>query len=280
VISEKYIPNESEFVGNIDAVKKLEGCINKRTPCILYGAPGIGKTSSVYMLAKKLGYEVIEVNASDERSEKELLDILRRVRMRSFVPIIYLFDEIDGIKNSKVFEDIIGNTHHPIVSVANELWRVPSRISEKCEGIRFYAPNIRQVLDRAKSIAQTEGVESAKYDNVSTDVRNSIISSIYGGEGYDTIDNFSTVESILKGKDIKDEDVMRDIGIWLLDNIPKFYFGKDLFDAYETLRVYGLIRNNGVLKCLKQGSGGKVSYPRYYKRKKAFQGGGVGDGVY
>ena len=35
---------------------------------ILWGACGVGKTSSVYYIADKLGYDVIEFNASDNRT--------------------------------------------------------------------------------------------------------------------------------------------------------------------------------------------------------------------
>jgi replication factor C subunit 1 len=37
--------------------------------CLISGPPGIGKTSTVRLLAKKYGYEIVEWNASDVRNK-------------------------------------------------------------------------------------------------------------------------------------------------------------------------------------------------------------------
>ena len=39
---------------------------------LLSGPPGVGKTTTSYLVAKELGYEVTELNASDTRSKKQL----------------------------------------------------------------------------------------------------------------------------------------------------------------------------------------------------------------
>ena len=39
---------------------------------LLSGSPGVGKTTTAYLVAKELGYEVTELNASDTRSKKQL----------------------------------------------------------------------------------------------------------------------------------------------------------------------------------------------------------------
>ena len=39
---------------------------------LLSGPPGVGKTTTSYLVAKELGYEVMEMNASDTRSKKQL----------------------------------------------------------------------------------------------------------------------------------------------------------------------------------------------------------------
>lgn len=45
--------------------------INARA-CLISGAPGIGKTTFVRLLAKDLGYRLIEYNASDVRNKLSL----------------------------------------------------------------------------------------------------------------------------------------------------------------------------------------------------------------
>lgn len=49
--------------------------VNARA-CLISGAPGIGKTTAVRLIAKKLGYDIIEQNASDVRNKKAVEKLL------------------------------------------------------------------------------------------------------------------------------------------------------------------------------------------------------------
>jgi len=51
---------------------------------ILHGQPGTGKTESVYFIAEKINYEVIEFNASDERTTDFIKDF-----KQPFKPCLY-----------------------------------------------------------------------------------------------------------------------------------------------------------------------------------------------
>jgi len=50
---------------------KFPGNGNHRA-VLLSGPPGIGKTSAAGLVAKSLGYEVLEFNASDARSKQHI----------------------------------------------------------------------------------------------------------------------------------------------------------------------------------------------------------------
>ncbi|CAI9612669.1 unnamed protein product, partial [Staurois parvus] len=47
------------------------------TPCSLLGPPGVGKTAAVYACAQELGFKVFEVNASCQRSGRQILAQLK-----------------------------------------------------------------------------------------------------------------------------------------------------------------------------------------------------------
>ncbi len=72
---EKYRPKKIEDVTGNDEAKALflEWLKNKRhtkKAVLLYGPAGVGKTTLVQAAARELGFSIIEMNASDTRSEK------------------------------------------------------------------------------------------------------------------------------------------------------------------------------------------------------------------
>lgn len=47
--------------------------------CLVSGPPGIGKTTSVRLIAKTMGYEVVEQNASDVRNKLAVENLLNHL---------------------------------------------------------------------------------------------------------------------------------------------------------------------------------------------------------
>ena len=73
--AEKYRPkNLSEIIGNTRTITELKnwaiswGGKMIKKGVILSGPPGCGKTSAAIALANEMGWEIIELNASDARS--------------------------------------------------------------------------------------------------------------------------------------------------------------------------------------------------------------------
>ncbi|MGH9876558.1 MAG: AAA family ATPase, partial [Nitrososphaerales archaeon] len=75
--TEKYRPQTvKEMVGNEDArITFLEWLVNWKNgskPVLLVGPPGVGKTTLVKAIVKELGYDMVELNASDVRTKENL----------------------------------------------------------------------------------------------------------------------------------------------------------------------------------------------------------------
>jgi replication factor C large subunit len=103
--SEIYRPIRiQQMVGNEDArmaaVKWLSGWVNGSRPLLLIGPPGTGKTTLVYALSRQFNYDIIELNASDNRNKIGLETQIRPMFYNDSLlgkKMLLFLDEVDGI---------------------------------------------------------------------------------------------------------------------------------------------------------------------------------------
>ena len=266
-------PKTTDIVAQAEQIKKLRTCIEEKTPVILHGPPGIGKTSSVLAIAKELGYHVIETNASDDRTGEKLKPFIIQVQTNTFRKVLFLFDEIDGVRAEATFLQIIDKSIHPVVMTANELWKIPKKIVNKCSTIKFNEPQLQDVMVRVKQVTTQQKVKGS-FEKAHRDIRSSINVALYKSDGYSDDVIFDTINKIFEGKEYEKIDVS--ILPWLIDNAPRFYYGKKLYDFYQLLCNIDL---TGKLKLLDYVEKGRTSiravYPYYLRRLTVLKGGVV-----
>ena len=121
--------------------------------CLFYGAPGTGKTETVYQLARQTGRSIMTVNVEEIKSkwvgdsEKNIKDIFDRYRQavqRSELAPILLFNEADGI---------IGIRREGATSAVdkmeNSIQNIILQEMENLDGILIATTNLTQNLDPA-----------------------------------------------------------------------------------------------------------------------------------
>ena len=111
--TEKYRPQTTAMLlGNEDAVEKFKVWIKqwtlKKKPtkaCLLVGPPGVGKTTLARAAANDYGFRVVEMNASDVRTEKTIKKVLAPASTSMTLDVfstgsrgnLILLDEVDGV---------------------------------------------------------------------------------------------------------------------------------------------------------------------------------------
>jgi hypothetical protein len=120
---------------------------------LLYGAPGTGKTETVYQLARQSGREIIKVEISQTKSkwfgesEKNIKQIFNNysscAKNSAQMPIL-LFNEADAVLTSRN-SNMQGNTKQ----IENAIQNILLEELEKFEGILFATTNLEQNLDKA-----------------------------------------------------------------------------------------------------------------------------------
>ena len=121
--------------------------------CLFYGAPGTGKTETVYQLARQTGRAIMAVNVPDIKSkwvgesEKNIKEVFDRYRMaveRSERAPILLFNEADAI----IGERREGATS-AVDKMENSIQNIILQEMENLDGIMIATTNLTQNLDPA-----------------------------------------------------------------------------------------------------------------------------------
>ncbi|XP_074102404.1 chromosome transmission fidelity protein 18 homolog [Cotesia typhae] len=153
---------------------------------LLSGPPGLGKTTLAHLVARHAGYNVVEINASDDRSPEAFRQaLLASTQMKSMIgadprPNCLVLDEIDGApaasielllkfvqgklsekgKKSKSAEKNNEFCKRPIVCICNELY-TPALRPLRAVAFSIYVPRITPAAlsDRLLTIAHRERLD-------------------------------------------------------------------------------------------------------------------------
>jgi len=191
---DKYAPSSKEdLIGNGDVVRKLTEWLGrwnsvhitkqrkigftKENPgakaALLSGPPGIGKSTTAALLAKKGGFEVLELNASDQRSKKSMGEQLQEATQTNAISMsgsinknrVVIMDEVDGMGGNEdrggVQEliKLIKTSSVPIICICNDRQHQKIRsLANHCFDLRLRRPVKTQIAKRAVEIARREGM--------------------------------------------------------------------------------------------------------------------------
>lgn len=277
-----YTPKSTnEIIGQNGALQRLKAFVDgykrqKKKALLLCGPTGSGKTSSVHAIARDLGLEIIEINASDTRNKESIQFLLGSALGQQSLfnrGKIVLVDEVDGISGTKdrgglpAIISLIEKSSFPIIFTANDIWNQKfSGLRKKCEVVEYQKLEYKDIATQLKSIAQKENIQFEEAAIIQLaresdgDLRAAIndlqvlgsdkkitkkeIEEHFQRTTKDTVND--ALFKIFKTKNLKialpafenvDENIDR-LFLWIEENIPKEYKKiPDIARAFEALSI-------------------------------------------
>lgn len=177
--SEKHRPESlDEMVGNEEARAKLLLWLRKWKPgtkaALLVGPPGTGKTTTVHLVAKKLGLSLVELNASDSRTRDKMSrrvgEAIASTSLFGGASMVFL-DEVDGLAGRADYgaidfvKEAVKQSQGPVVMAANDPEADEVRkLGSATTKIEFRRPEPQDVRKRLEKIARIEKIDMAPED--------------------------------------------------------------------------------------------------------------------
>ena len=204
---DKWRPKTSaDLIGNQSALKTLRDWLRGwnvhkkqiKKAVMISGPPGIGKTSSAILVCRELGFEPIEVNASDARGKSDssalkgvggkLANVVKALVTNHNVSfnttnrkkLCLVMDEVDGMSAGDRggivdLVDTIKNTRIPIITICNDKYSSKLKpLAAHVLELPYRRPMVSQINKRMLDICRAEGLTADK------DTMDAFIQSAHG----------------------------------------------------------------------------------------------------
>lgn len=188
--TEKYRPKIlMDVVGNPTSINELKKWAESwktsrptKKAVVLIGAPGIGKTTSAKVLASDMGWGIIEMNASDQRTDDAIRSVAlsgaysntfsengEYLSVKSGKLKLIVLDEADNLFINfdtgafTAIAELIKKTKQPVILIVNDFYTLSKRLSivkNETLQINFRKPDKRSIKKVLRKIVTEENIST------------------------------------------------------------------------------------------------------------------------
>jgi replication factor C large subunit len=240
---------------------------------VLAGSPGVGKTSAAHALANDMGWERVEVNASDTRTSDAIERLVGRASRNTTLGgddrrQLLIVDEADSFHRqdsggSRRLSDVVDEAAQPVVLIVNDEYEMPDGIRRSVDTIEFRDVSKRSIVPVLRDLCRREDVEyeddalEALATKNSGDLRSAVndlqalaetdrtltAEDVVTGDRDSTADIWTFLDAVLKEESPQEalyttydvDETPDDLLLWVEDKVPKVYEGAELARAYDYL---------------------------------------------
>lgn len=172
----KYRPETLDDVrGNGDAIRDLRKWADTweshKEAVILHGRPGIGKTTAGHALANDMGWESIEMNASEQRTKDVVNKIAGGAANMGTLhggvsgKRLVILDEADSLHGNYdrggtgAMTGVVKEAEQPVILIANDFYEMSNGLRNACQDIEFELVDTSPLARFLRDICEEEGIE-------------------------------------------------------------------------------------------------------------------------
>jgi len=276
--TEKYRPSSLAGIRGNDSARDdfrewAETWDQHREAVIVHGSPGVGKTSAAHALASDMGWDSVELNASDSRTKDDIERLAGRASRNATLGgsdrQLVIVDEADNFHGnadrggSRAVTEIVKSADQPVVLIANDYYEMSNALRNACREVEFRDVSARSIVPVLRDICRKEGIEfetgalEAIAEMNSGDLRGAIKdlqaqaggreriteADVVTGERDRTRGVFDYLDTVIKEAGPQEaleasydvDETPDDLINWIEDNMPKDYRGGELAAAYGFL---------------------------------------------
>ena len=266
MLLEKYMPaSAKDFLGNGSALLEIRKWLSiwqRGHALIIHGPSGIGKTLAVKMIAREMGYELLEIGADEERKTSDMKNIITSSMQHSFSckKKLILIDDMEHMESHKSLTELVEKSLYPVVMIVQNVYeRNMTAYRRRFETVKFHKVRYDSISKLLRRVCDCEG---KKYDDRSIDqmskmangdVRAALLDLeqmdavgmndvVHTGYRDDANDMFETVKMVFKSSSLETSfaalekcDNPDDALAWIEENVSDEYTTKGIAGSMHFL---------------------------------------------